>query len=456
MQIIVIGAGDVGYHIAQTLSRENHDVIVIETREDLARRVSENLDVQVVHGSGSNPDILHQAGIAESDMLVAATDRDEVNMIACLIASSQAKIPTQIARVRDEAYTRTIQSFDQKVLNIDLCIDPEREAAETAFKLIEIPGVREVVEFADGQILLVGVSVDDKSPLLGRPLQEFQAAESLFGRILIVALYRGAQLIIPRGKDEIQPGDELFIIAEKERVLPILQGLGKDVQPTRRVILFGDSKVALYLAHELETRRSIATKLICQDENRCTRLVEELDKVIVLHGEGTDQELLLQENVKDVDYFVTASQDEEANILVSLLAKRLGARRSMALVTGLSYISLISTLGVDVVLNPQMAAVNRILRYIRRGKVLSVATMSEERAEAIEVVALETSDLVNRPLKEIHFPRDAIIGAVVRDGQAIIPQGETVILPGDRVIIFAKRQAIPEVEKALTVKFEYF
>jgi trk system potassium uptake protein TrkA len=455
VRIIVIGAGDVGFHIAQILSQEDHDVVVIELREDLARRVSEALDVKVVLGSGSNPDVLQEAGIEECDMLVAVTDKDEVNMIACFIASSQAKIPTKIARVRDEAYTRAIEGMDKGVLDIDLCIHPEREAAETALKLIEYPGVREVVEFAESQLLLVGVTVRPDSPLAWRPLEQIRLEEAGDGKILIVALHRGSRLIIPRGKDRLEPGDEVFIITERERVFPILHAMGIETQPTRRVIIFGDSKVALYLAHGMEAR-SIAAKLICQDEQRCNRLVEEFQKLIVLHGEGMDQDLLLEENVQGVDYFISASEDEEANILVSLLAKRLGARRSMALVTRLSYTSLVCTIGVDVVLNPQMAAVNRILRYIRRGKILSVATMGEEQAEAIEVEALETSDLVNRPLKSIRFPKDAIIGAVVRDGQITIPHGESIIRPGDRVIIFAKRQAIPAVEKALMVKLEYF
>ena len=453
MRIIIVGAGDVGLYIAQTLSLEHHDVTVVESREDLARRVSKTLDVQVIAGSGTNPDLLEKAGVAQADMLIAVTDRDEVNMLCCFVASSQARIPTKIARIRDEAYARAIQVFHEEPLRIDLCIHPEREAADTALKLMEIPGVKEVVEFVEGKILLVGTTVNDTSPLLHRPLQQIQAGSPQDGKILIVALHRGTQLIIPHGKDIIQPGDEIFIIAERDRVLSVLNALGNTVPPTERVILFGGGKVALYLAQELDNR-PFSTKMICSDEALCNRLVEEFKRVMVLCGEGTDEDLLLEFNVQDVDTFISASEDEEANILVALLAKRLGARRTMALVTRLSYISLVSSLGVDVVLNPQMAAVNRILRYIRRGEVLSVATMGRERAEAIEVVAQEASDLVGRPLKELQFPSDAIIGAVSRGGQTIIPHGETVIRPGDRVVIFAKRQAIPEVEKALLVKAE--
>lgn len=455
MRIVIIGAGDVGFHTAQTLSRECHDVLLIEVQEDVVRRVNEALDVQVVHGSGSHPHILQQAGIEEADILMAVTDSDEVNILACLIASSQARIPTKIARVREEAYASSLPLIEGEPLGIDLCIQPEREAAQNALKLMELPGVNELAEFAQGQVLLVGTTVDEESPLVDRPLQDIQKRETGEEKLLIVALRRESQLIIPRGPDMIRPGDDVFIISERNRILPLLRSLGKTLPPTRRIIIYGDTKVALYLARELE-KRPVKTKLICADERRCISLVDEFDRVMVLHGEGTDQSLLLEENVKDVDYFISASIDEEDNILSSLLAKELGARRTMALVRRLAYMSLISSIGVDVVLNPEMAAVNRILRYIRRGKVLSVVTMGEECAEAAEVVALETSDLVNRPLKDVRFPRNAIIGAVVRNDQTIIPHGETIILPGDHVIIFAKRDAIRDVEKCLMVKFEYF
>jgi trk system potassium uptake protein len=453
VRIIIIGAGDVGLFIAQTLSREHHDVTVIEVREEIARRVSQSLDIRVITGSGTNPEVLDQAGIAQTDMLIAVTDRDEVNIIACIIASSRARIPMKVARVRDEIYARVLEQLHVEPFRIDLCIRPEQEAASAALKLMEIPGVREVAEFADGKVLLVGTTVDEGSPFLNRPLQEIQADGAPGDKILIVALRRGAQLIIPHGRDVIYPDDEIFLIAERERVLSVLRSLGKMVSPPERIIVYGASKVALYLASQLE-ESAFSSKLICSDEALCNRLLMRHNRVAILCGEGTDQDLLLEFNVQDADYFVSASDDEEENILVSLLAKRLGARRSMALVSRLSYISLVSSIGVDVVLNPQMAAVNRILRHIRKGEVLSVATLGTERAEAIEAVATDASELVNRPLKEIRFPQDAIIGAVVRDTRIIIPHGETVIQPGDRVVIFAKRRAIPEVERALMVQVE--
>ena len=454
MKIIIIGAGDVGYHIAKTLSKENKDVVLIEPKEEAIRWVSETLDVQVIKGSGSNPRIIKEAGIEEADMLIAVTDSDEVNMIACLIAESQAKIPTKIARVRNEAYASDAKIFDQDHLDIDLRINPEKEAVDSILGLLEVPGAQEVVDFADGKIKLIGLELDESSPYAGKTLQEIREINPE-EMALVIAIYRNKQILIPKGKDTILPGDHLFIVAEAKRVSKMTQLMGNKIEPVKRVILHGGSNIGLYLAQELE-KTPVSTKIICQDQKRCGLLVEELDRTIVLHGEGTDESLLREENVQDCDFFVSVSEDEEANVLVSLLAKQLGAKRVMSLVNRMSYLPLISTLGVDVVINPQLAAVNRILRYIRKGKVLSVAIMREEEAEAIEVVAMETSDLVNRPLKSIRFPRNAIIGAVVRNGETIIPYGETIIQPGDRVLIFARKSAIKAVEKALTVKLEYF
>ena len=455
MRIIVIGAGQVGYHIAETLSNLKHDVTVIELDDGLARKVDESLDVHVVIGSGSHPEVLKQAGIENADMLIAVTERDEVNMIACLIASFQSKIAKKIARIRDEAYGRNFRLLIGAPLEIDLFIHPEQEAAIKAISLIEVPGASDVVSFEEGRVVLAGAPVSPKSPWIGRRILEIGSIGDKRGKVLIVAIHREERLVIPRGKDTIKAGDELFFIAEQNQLSPVLEDLGRDVSPTRRVFVTGGTKVALNIARELETR-SINTKIICKDPDLCEQLGEEFHRLMVLVGEGTDQRLLLEENIRDVDVFIAAAEDEEENILSALLAKQLGAKRTMALASRLSYVSLLNTLGVDVVLNPRIAAVNRILRYIRRGKVLNVATMGGDQAEALEIEALDTSDIVNRPIRDIRFPKDAIIGAVIREEKTIIPHGETVIEPGDRVIIIAARDAVPRVEKALTVKLEYF
>lgn len=451
MRVIIVGASEVGMHIAQVLSRERHDVVLIEAREEVARRLGTGLDVQVMTGNGADPGVLEEAGVAQADMLVAVTDRDEVNILACLVASSLTRLPMRVARVRDQAYRAAVDRFRMEPFRIDLCLQPEREAALEALQLMEIPGGREVAEFAEGKVLLVSTSVDETSPFLNRQLKEVQSGVAPGGKILIVALRRGDQLIIPHGSDLIRPGDQVFLVAERQRVLTALRSLGKSVGSSQKVIVYGASKIAQYLASLLE-ERPFATKFICSEQGLCNRLLGQFKRVAVLCGEGTDQDLLLEFNVQDTDYFISASDDEEENILACLLAKRLGAQRTMALVSRLSYMSLVSTIGVDVAINPQMAAVDRILRHVRKGEVLRVATLGGETAEAIEVVAKDSSELVGSPLKEIRFPTEAIVGAVVRGDLIIIPHGETVINEGDRVIIFAKRGAVKQVEGLLMMR----
>lgn len=448
LRVIIVGASEVGLHIAQALSRERHHVILIEMCEEVARRLRMGLDIQVMTGNGADPRVLEEAGIAQADMLVAVTDRDEVNILSCFMASSLTRLPMKVARVRDQAYNTAVEQFRADPFRIDLCLHPEKEAAVTALQLMEIPGGREVAEFAEGKVLLVGTSVDHASPFLNRQLRDVQSGVAPGGKILIVALRRSDHLIIPHGGDLIRPGDEVFLVAERERVFTALRSLGKTIRAPQRVIVYGASKIAQYLAALLEDR-PLATKFICSDDGLCNRLLGQFKRVAVLCGEGTDQDLLLEFNVQDVDYFISASEDEEENILVCLLAKRLGAQRTMALVSRLSYISLVSSIGVDVVLNPQMAAVDRILRHVRKGEVLRVATIGGETAEAIEVVASHSSELVGKPLKEVEFPTEAIVGAVVRGDRTIIPHGDTVIQQGDRVIIFAKRGAVAHVERLL-------
>ncbi len=454
MRIIIVGAGEVGLHLAQVLSREHHDVTLIEAREEVARRVGMALDVQVTIGNGADPRVLEEAGIVQADMLLTVTGRDEVNILSCLMASTLTRLPMKVARVRDQAYEAALEQLKAEPFGIDLCLHPEREAAKMALQLMEVPSGREVAEFAEGKVLLVSTTMESNSPFLNRRLREVQAGVAPGGKILIAALRRGDSLIIPHGGDLILEGDQVFLVAERERVLEALKYLGKETQVPQRVIIYGASKIAQYLAHILE-EGPFSVKLICSDQVICNRLLARFKRVAVLCGEGTDQDLLLEFNVQDADFFISASEDEEENILVSLLAKRLGVRRTMALVSRLSYISLVSTIGVDVVLNPQMAAVDRVLRHVRKGEVLRVATLGGETAEAIEAVVGNCSELLGKPLKELSFPKDAIIGAVVREsGGIVIPHGETVIKEGDRVIIFAKRGAVPLVERLLMAEEE--
>ena len=454
MNFIIAGAGEVGYHLASRLSQEKMDVVVIEKDEGKVKHVIDTLDVQTIHGSGSSVEILKQAGIEDADMLIAVTDSDEVNMISCLVASAQTKVPIKIARIRNPEYAQDIGILGEKNLNIDLTINPEQEMVRTISRLVEIPDATDVVEFAEGRVRITGIKVDPNSYVIGKKLKNLDK-ENEKHDIIIAAIFRDDKVIIPRGDDIIQENDLVYAVTEASKILTITNYFKEKERHAQRVMILGGGEIAVELAQRFE-KKNIKTKIIEHNEQRCLEIAEKLEKTIVLRGDGTDRELLEEENIKDVDVFITISESEQTNILVSLLAKRLGAKKVISLINNLTYTSLVSNIGVDVVISPHLSAISRILQFIRKGKVLSVASFHKENAEAIEIVALETSDLVNKPLRDIKFPRGAIIGAVVRDKEIIIPTGDTLILPDDRVIIFTLTSAIPSVEKTLTVKMDYW
>ena len=454
MNFIVVGAGEVGYHLASRLSQEKMDVVVIEKDEEKVKRVIDTIDAQTIHGSGSSVETLKQAGIEEADMLIAVTNSDEVNMISCLVASAQSKVPIKIARIRNPEYAQSSGILGENHLNIDLAINPELEMVRTIARLVEIPDATDIVEFAEGRVRITGIKVDPQSYVIGRKLQDL-SKENEKHDIIIAAIFRDDQVIIPRGNDTIQENDLVYAVTEAQKIITVNNYFKEKERRVQRVMILGGGDIGVELAQRLE-KQSIKTKIIEHNEQLCSEIVEKLKKTIVLRGNGTDRSLLEEENIKDVDVFIAVSENEQNNILVSLLAKRLGAKKVISLINNLAYTSLVSNIGVDVVISPHLAAISRILQFIRKGKVLSVASFHEDNAEAIEIVALETSDLVNKPLRDIKFPKGAIIGAVVREEAIIIPTGDTIILPEDRVIIFSLTSAIPSVEKTLTVKMDYW
>ncbi len=454
MNFIIIGAGEVGYHLASRLSQEKMDVVIIEKDEEKVKRVIDTLDVQTIHGSGSSIETLKQAGIEDADMIIAVTNSDEVNMISCLVASAQSKVPIKIARIRNQEYSQNSGILGEKHLNIDLTINPEMEMVKTISRLVEIPDATDIVEFAEGRVRITGIKVDPQSYVIGKKLKDL-SKENLQHDIIVAAIFRNDKVIVPRGDDIIQENDLVYAVTDAKKIIPITNYFKEKEQKAQRVMILGGGDIGVELAQLFE-KKGIKTKIIEPNEQRCSDIAEKLDKTIVLRGSGTDQGLLEEENIKDIDILIAVSEDEQTNIMVSLLAKRLGAKKVISLINHLTYTSLVTNIGVDVVVSPHLAAVSRILQFIRKGKVLSVASFYKENAEAIEIIAMETSDIVNKPLRNIKFPRGAIIGAVVRGKEIIIPTGDTIILPDDRVIIFTLTSVIPSVEKSLMVKMEYW
>jgi trk system potassium uptake protein TrkA len=448
-----VGAGEVGFHIASQLALENKDVVVIDKNPDALRRISDNIDVQVLSGSGSSPVVLEEAGLHSADIILAVTDSDETNLVACLVANIISPSTKKLARIRDADFDHYHDHFRDRAPHIDTVINPEIEVVKTIDSLMHVPGAVDVGEFESGRIKLVGVYLDQNSHLAGVRLSDLPAKTGSV-RPLIAAVFRKEELIIPRGNDRLMPKDLVYIISEKDKLLDTLSVFDKHSQPLRRVLIIGGGRIGFRLACLLD-QYSIHCKIIELNPDRCTFLADKLNKTVVLCGDGSDQNLLAEENIQDIDVVVTLTNDEETNILTSLLANRMGVAKTITKISKFSYFNLTPTIGLEQVVSTRLSAINTILQHIRKGKVISAIAIKGEQAEVIEVIAMETSEIVNKPLKNISFPKGAIVAGIIRQDEIIIPSGESVIVPDDMIIIFSTRQAIPRVEKILAVKMEY-
>ncbi len=454
LRIVIVGAGEVGYHIASRLALEKKDVVVVDNDPEALNRVFDNLDVQAVQGCGSSPVVLEEAGISEADILLAVTDSDETNLVAALFANILSPGTIKLARIRSEDYLLHQNVLKQEPYRIDVIISPEAEAVKTLERLLRVPGAVDAGEFGEGRVKVIGVRLDTSCPVTGTRLVDFRKKTG-DKKILVAAIIRDEGLIIPSGEDQLQEGDMVYFVSEEKDLKAALEIFGKSSEPFNRVLLVGGGNLGLKLAKTLEGY-SIHTKLVEKDSDRCRQLAEHLDRVVVLHGDGSDQRLLQEENVQHMDVVATLTGDEETNVLTSLLAKRMGAQKTVTRINKFSYFPLVSAIGLDHIVSSRLAAINTILQYVRRGRVLSAMTLKWEEAEVLEAVAMETSDIVGKPLRQISFPKGALVVAIMREVEVIIPTGDSVILPEDRIIILSTRQGIPQVEKALMVKLEHF
>ncbi|MFC1821508.1 Trk system potassium transporter TrkA [Thermodesulfobacteriota bacterium] len=452
MKIIIVGAGEVGFHIAQRLSGENQDVVIIDKEPEKIKRITDNLDVQALLGVGTSPEMLKGAGIREAEMLVAATDSDEVNLIACLLARHLNPHILKAARIRNPEYLEEKELFSQELLGIDHIINPESVMVGTIRNVMMVPGASDVIDFEEGRVKLIGITIKPDAPFAGQQLQSLKGLES---KLLVGAVVRGKDVFIPHGQDVIQANDLIYVVVTAEALDHLFSLFDIEDEALRRVIIVGAGETGTALAQALE-KTKINTRIIDRDSDKCNRLAESLERVTVIHGDGTDRALLQEENINNADFMVAITGDEESNILISLLAKGLGAKRCITRVNKLSYISIVSDIGIDTVVSSRLSAVRAILQYIRRGKIISVTPLKGEHAEVIEAEALETSEIVNKPLSKVKFPKGSLVGAIVRGKEIIIPRGDDVINPKDRLIIFSLEKVVPKLEKLLTVNLEYF
>lgn len=445
---MVVGAGEVGFNIAARLVGEGHDVVLIERDEGILNRATEGLDIQGLRGHGARPRVLEEAGIKDADMLVAVTDSDEVNMVACLNAAILGRPSIiKIARVRDQSYLDPRIFGDERVA-IDLAINPERVSADKILSLLRYPEVIEMAEFAGGKVLLAGIEIGPISPLAGLRLIDLPERE-FAADLLIAAIRREDRVIIPRGTDVILPGDDLYLAMPADEIEAVLATVGIKVQPVNRVAIFGGTKIGRFLAGDL-AERGIKAKLFEPDPRLARWLSEQLPNAIIVQGNPTDAALLKEENVGEMQAVVACGRDEEVNVMSALLARRMGARRIIATTNRSDYQPLIKAIGFDVCISPRLVAVSSIMHFIRHGRVVAVRALGDDQqAEALEFEAQLTSDAVGTPLRDLKLPAGVVIAALLRGETVLIPRGQTVIEEGDHVLVVARTSAITEVERML-------
>ncbi len=448
MRVVIAGGGQVGALIARRLSREGNDVVVIDSRPERCAELEAQLDARVVAGNAARLQTLREAGIADAEMVIAVTDSDEVNVLVCLLAQVESPARVKVARLRTEEADAWRGALARAGVQIDLIIHPETELADRIMRVVRRPGVSDLVEFAGGEVCLAGMNLDADSPVAGHTLEEL-ARRGPPGDALVAMIFRGSQVVIPRGGEVLRAGDHVYVVAARSSLEPMLRFMGLPPPvPLRRVLILGGSQLGVRVAWRLEAQ-DVAVKLFESDAARAERIAATLTRSLVIHADGTDQATLEEAGVAEASAFLALTGDDEDNILASLLARRLGVRKVVALINRLNYLAMVQRLGINTTVSPRLAVVDRILQFVRRGRVLSVTTFGEEQAEAIELIASPDGRFVGRRLRDVRFPRDAIIGAVVRpSGGVVVPRGDSRIEPGDRLIVFALERVVPELEAA--------
>ena len=458
MKIAILGGGQVGSSIAEVLSKENNDVTVVDHDRSVLEAMQARLDIRTVQGAASSPEVLRQAGVADVDLALAVTNSDEVNMVACQVAHTVFHTPTRIARVRSADFMNHPEIFCKEAIPIDVIISPEQILNNQIQHLIEYPGALQVIDFAAGRIRLVGLKAYYGGALVGHELKRLKDhLPSVKTRV--AAIYRQDRAIIPTGETIIEADDEVFFIATRQDIKQVMQELRSIEEVGRRVFVAGAGNIGLRLAHSLEGR-GYQVKLIERNPERARRVSEELENTVVLQGDAADEELLRQENIDSTEVFCSLTNDDEANILSSMLAKRLGARRSMAIVNRTAYIDLVESSVLDIAISPRLSTVSALLSHVRRGDVVAAHSLRRGVAEAIEAVVhgdRKTSRMVGRALADIKLPKGATIGAIMRQDELIRLHRDAVIEDGDHIIIFViDKRRIPDVEKLFQVSATFF
>lgn len=457
-KVIIVGAGQVGSSVAEILSIEGSDVTLIDTQPRPLKRLQERLDLRTICGAGSSPEVLKQAGAEDAELILALTDSDEVNMVTCQVAHSLFKVPTKIARVRSTAYLSHQELFQKKAIPIDVIISPEQIVTQQIMRLIEYPGALQVIDFANGNIRLVGLKAYHGGALVGHKLRDLkQHLPTVNTRV--AAIYRHGNAIVPTGDTVIEVDDEVFFISSKDNIRQVMQELRVVEESRRKVFIAGAGNIGFRLAQALE-KNGYAVKLLERDFERAKWASEQLENTVVLHGDAADEDILVEENIEDMPFFCALTNADEANILSAMLARRLGAARTMAIITRSAYVDLIEDKVLDIALSPRDATVSALLSHVRRGDVVAAHSLRRGVSEAIEAIVhgdKKSSRLVGRRVGDIKLPQGATFGAIMRNEELLAWSADTVIEAEDHVIMFLlNKRHIADVEKLFQVSASFF
>ena len=443
MRILIVGAGIVGYNLAQELSHEGHDIAIVDQDPERIRRITDTLDVMAVEGNACLPSVLMKAGIKSSEMLIAVTEKDEINLLSCFLAS-RFEVPKRFARLRNMEFTAKDSIFSPEEIFIDQAINPDQIIVETILKILETPGVVSVAEFADGEVLLREFDVPENAPIAGKTIEDIRNITQM-DSFLIVAIVRDGELVIPKDQDILQAGDRFYTLIDKEFLPFLLPMLNRTMDQVEKIIIYGATSTSTQLALALEENmRDVC--IIEPSREKAHRAADQLTRTVVQHGSGTDMDLFNEINMKDADFFLALSHDDENNILSALLAKKYGAKRALVITHDPEYLPILDSIGMDITINPRLITVSAILKHLRKGQVMSVFKLIED-AEVMEIGVQEDSSIANKQIGKINFPKGAIIGALLRQGEMLLPNDEVTIEAGDSVIVVALPGTIEKIEK---------
>ena len=452
MRIFLTGGGEGAALIAARLIREGNQITIVEKDEARCRELEEYLDAKIVHGNAGSVRTLVAAGLADAEMFIAETDSDEINLLGCLIAQTHSEAEIRLIRIRTHEFQDWEKILARMRLRVDAIIHPETSIMRRIMRVLHLPGVSDIIDFADGEVKLFGMNVDRESWFAYKTVEELDAAGPP-PDCLIAMIFRGPQVIIPHGAQMLEPGDHIYICTTRTNLEPVFEFMGiRARRSVGRVVIVGGHQLGIWVAQELE-RMGVSVKLIDRRQKRCELISSILERAVVIQGDGTNQQLLEEEHVAGVDAFLALTKDDADNIVASLIARRLGAQKIVALINRFNYLPIVQRLGINTAISQRLTAVDTILRYVRQGRVLSVTTFREEEAEAIELIVTKESRIVDRKLRDIRFPHGAIVGAIRRpNGEVCVPRGDASVHEGDQVIFFTLERAVPALEKAFLAR----